>query len=288
MRKQKLLVCFMVLVLVSMGSFVLFGKKPVKYTWTAIIPADSVNLYPYNLNYSHVYKDGEDGVSIYYETQIIDRKTNLENTKIMIGIDKTSSAAAHVGFQGVQVYDLVTYDGDAGGFPPHFPPYPNPPNESSQLYYVNSFINTILHPYTNDSNNVGYEHILFVISIGANLEDIIDFPEGEAVDWQGHSANIYFWNNFETDDGTEIHYHTLTAHTELNIPFDTSYEITRINENSWKILITPQTFTLEESYYEGSTRQIGNSGKVRTIREYHKPLIASAEMSYAFILTRKK
>jgi hypothetical protein len=285
MRKQKLLVCFMVLVLVSMGSFVLFGKKPVKYTWTATIPGESLNLYHPDSTY--IYEDGKDGVSVDYETLLIDRKTNLENTKIMIGIDKTS-LEAHVGFQGVQVYDLaVNNNGYAGGFPPDYSDVGDYPNDLSGCLY--NFINTIPHPYTNDSNNAGYEHILFVISIGANLEDTSVFPIGVPVpDWQGHSANIYFWNNFETDDGMFIHYHTLTAHTELNIPFATSYEIKRIDGDSWKILIKPQTFTLEESYYEGSTSPIGNSGKVRTIREYHKPLIASADMSYAFILTRKK
>jgi hypothetical protein len=285
MRKQKLLVFFFVLVLVFMGSFVLSGKKPVTYTWSATIAEDSVNLYPSE----YEYIDGVDGVNIYYQTQLIDRKTNLENTRILIGINKTSSEA-HVGFQGVQVYDLeVTGDGYAGGFPPSFPPYPDPTDESQLSSYLDNFINTIQHPYTytNGDYTAGYEHILFYISIGANLEDTLDFPVGEAVDWPGHNANIYFWNNFETDDGEGIHYHSLTAHTEY-IPNATCYEITRLTEDSWKILINSQKFTLEESYYEGSTSPIGASGKVRTIREYHNPLIASAYMSYAFILTREQ
>jgi len=283
MRKQKLLVCFMVLVLVFMGSFVLFGKKPVTYTWSAKIVEDStLNLYPMTENYT--YTDGKDGVNIYYATLLIDRTTNLENTKIMIGIDKTSSEAAHVGFQGIGVYDLdVNLDGDAGGFPPGYYEVGFYPSDLAGC--LESFINTIEHPYTNVSTGAGYQHILFHISIAAKLEDTIFSIIGDTVTHPGHGAVIYFWNNFETDDGETLHYHSLTAHTDREA-FATSYEITKLAEDSWEIRIIPQTFTLEESYYVGSTSPIGKSGKVRTIREFHKPLIASAEMSYAFILTR--
>jgi|GEM_PF-6463298 len=274
MKKQKLWVCMLLVCFVVMGSLILFGKKPGSdsYTWSAKIPVGSTNPYPNNGDYNYVYKDGENYVGISVGTYIVDNRTKQKQTDIKIFIydQQEQEKTVNVGFYGVTFESIdVTGDGDAGVFPTD--PFPcTIPGEC-----LNNFVNNT-HPFN------GYEHIMFHFRFDGDLEDI---SVGSTDPPRPAEAKIYFWNNFECDDGTGTHYHTLTAGQTV-FQGDPGFSITRVSEDSWKIQVENMYFTFEESYCEETREPIGKSGKYRTISQHYHPLIANAYMSYAFVLTR--
>ncbi|MBD3412825.1 MAG: hypothetical protein GF421_00135 [Candidatus Aminicenantes bacterium] len=276
MKRNKLLVCFLVVSFVFTGSLVLSGKKPdnTNYSWSAQIPSGSVNLYPQNEDYSYVYKDG-DYVAVKVDTYIVDNRTKLEQTHIRIWVydQQVPEKSVHVGLQGVMIEDVeVTGDGEAGVFPTNPFPCINPNECLTDLY---DFVNNA-HPFN------GYEHIMISFRFDGDLEDI---PISSTDSPRPAEAQIFFWNNFECDDGTGTHYHTLTAGKTV-FQGDPGFFIYREEEDSWIISIDNLYFTLEESYCVETREPIGNSGKFRTISQHYHPLIACANMSYAFVLTR--
>jgi hypothetical protein len=280
MKKTKRLWFFgLVIVLVGILALVsinfLEAKKPPKETfqWNARIPAESLNLKGM-LEGEYVYEDIDNSIRV-----SVSRSERGGDVKYYIKFFiYQNDGSIWARFQDIFFDDWeVTGDGEGCGFP-----YPH---------------NTLLAPdcvasLMEDQQPLpGYEHLMVMFDIHADIEDESLFPLGIRTSYTG-SGNIkfYIWNSFECDnpDKTEPWYHTVSGWvSHLDRVDPAGFFITRVDGNTWQIEVSMQDFGITESYcYEEWGEPKGKKGRREYTRYNYTPFEATANLSYILELKR--
>lgn len=250
-------------------------KKPVPApTWGAQIPTYG-NLA--GMSDAHIYRSDDPNVRVTLQKSTTAGVVTSSTMHFFI-YSSANPPETWARFNGVNLtdYNIAADPGPAGacGFPPSF----------NCCALPDCFINF----FNSDHPQHGYDHLLFYVAIGADIEDLNTFPMGVDTYWAGPAdVTVFIWNSFGSlsADDPEPYESAQAKFKNTDGTNPSGFWIMRVDANTWELRIEPLLFTMSQYYSWGST-VIGKNSKPATVITNYVPLTGHGMLSYKIRLIK--